>query len=117
MKRLTIQILLAVALLAFGGIAVACEYKVGETKFIDYANCRYGEDSVVVVDLPEGSGWERCFYYAEAFRPEKLLAVTRMENGKEVASVNNRAQIGNPCYLSKQRCDKALKALKKSGAY
>jgi hypothetical protein len=39
-----------------------------------------------------------------------LLAVTREKNGKEQASINDRAQIGNPCYLTKQACDKAFKA-------
>ena len=115
MKRPIAQLVMLVLLIAFGATALACDYTAGETKFADYANCRYGEDSIVVVDLPEGSGWEQCVYFAQAFRPEKLLAVTRMENGKELASVNNRSQIGNPCYLSKQKCDRALKALKNSG--
>ena len=115
MKRPTINCLLLVLPLAFAGHALACDYTAGETKFADYASCRYGEDSVVVVDLPEGSGWEQCVYYAEAFRPAKLLAITRMENGKEVAVPNDRSQIGNPCYLLKQKCDKELKALNSSG--
>ena len=92
--------------------AIACEYKAGETKFLDYANCRYGEDAIVVVDLPENAGWEQCVYLAEAFRPEKLLAVTRTENGKEKLSLNDRSQRGNPCYLSKRKCDAALKNYK-----
>ena len=56
------------------------------------------------------STWEECIYYLEAFRPPKLLAVTREKDGKEVASINNRSQIGNPCYLTKRHCDAALKA-------
>jgi len=94
------------------GTALACEYKKGETKFADYANCRYGSDAILVIDLPEGSNWEQCVYQAEAFRPAKLLAVTKERNGKEEASINDRAKIGNPCYLSKQSCDTALKAYK-----
>ena len=102
---------LTVLLLANAGAAMACEYKAGETKFADYANCRYGEDSIQIVKMPEGSTWENCIYYLEAFRPPKLLAVTKMKDGKEMASISNRKQIGNPCYLTKQYCDTALKAL------
>lgn len=93
---------------------IACEYVAGETKYIDYANCRYSSDALVVVDLPEGSSWDNCVYLLEAFRPEKLLAVTRERNGKEQHSINSRGNIGNPCYLSKQQCDAALKIYKKS---
>jgi hypothetical protein len=103
-----------VVLTAGAGPAPACDYQAGETRFMDYANCRFGEDSIVVVDLPGDSSWENCVYYVEAFRPEKLLAVTKMDGGKEVLSVNDRGQIGNPCYLSKQRCDAALKAYKQA---
>jgi hypothetical protein len=112
MNRKISSIILAVLMLAGAGTALACEYKAGETKFLDYANCRYGEDSVVVVDLPEGSGWEHCIYFLQAFKPSKLLAVTKMQNGKEIHSVNDRTQIGNPCYLSKRKCDAALKVYK-----
>ena len=97
--------------------ALACEYKAGETKFADYAKCRYGDDAVLVVPLPAGSGWETCIYHLVAFRPEELLAVTKEENGKETLSINDRGQIGNPCYLTKQKCDAALKALKASCGY
>lgn len=114
MNRTFVRRSVAVLLIMGTGAALACDYQAGETKFVDYANCRYGEDSVLVVDLPDGSGWHKCVYYVEAFRPEKLLAVTRMEDGKEVLSVNDRGQIGNPCYLSKQRCDAALKAFKQA---
>jgi len=103
-------LILALTGLLTSGTALACEYKAGETKFLDYANCRYGEDSILVVDLPEGSNFQKCIYYLEAFRPEKLLAVTKEQGGKEVISINDRAKIGNPCYLTKQSCDKALKA-------
>ena len=89
--------------------AIACEYKAGETKYADYAICRYGEDAIVVVDLPEDLVWERCVYYVEAFRPPKLLAVTQEKDGKESVSTNDRAKIGNPCYLTKQHCDAAYK--------
>ena len=92
------------------GSAFACEYKKGETRFADYAKCRYGDDAIVVVDLPDGSAYEQCVYYAVAFRPPKLLAITKEEGGKEVASINDRASIGNPCYLSKASCDAAYKA-------
>ncbi len=105
-------ITIAGLMLAGAGTAVACEYKPGETRFLDYANCRYGEDNIVVVDLPEGSGWENCVYFLQAFKPSKLLAVTKTQNGKEIHSVNDRTQIGNPCYLSKRKCDTALKAWK-----
>lgn len=110
MKALTL--IIAGLTVASMGTAFACEYKKGETKFADYANCRYGSESVLVIDLPDGSSWDQCIYHAEAFRPEKLLAVTKDKNGKEEASINDRAKIGNPCYLSKQSCDAALKAYK-----
>lgn len=101
---------LAAILTASTGVAFACEYKKGETKYADYATCVYGADAIVVVDLPEDSSWDQCVYLAQAFRPPKLLAVTEEKNGKEQASINDRAQIGNPCYLTKQSCDKAFKA-------
>lgn len=110
----TLTITLAAFLAATMGTALACEYKAGETQFAEYANCRYGEDSVVVVDLPEGTGWETCVYQVEAFRPEKLLAVTKVKDGKEIHSINSRGNIGNPCYLTKQQCDTALKAFKET---
>lgn len=100
-----------VGLLAAGtGSVFACEYKAGETLFKDYADCRYGSDNVLVVELPEDSGWQECVYHLQAFRPETLLAITKHEGGKEVLSISNRGEIGNPCYLNKQQCDKALKA-------
>ena len=106
-------LLITSALLAASmGTALACEYKAGETKFIDYAKCRYGDDAVLVVDLPEGASWDNCVYQLQAFRPETLLAVTKTRNGKESHSINDRGSIGNPCYLSKQQCDAALKAWK-----
>ena len=110
MKICASKPIFAFLLFAFAGTAMACEYKAGVTKFVDYANCRYGSEAIVTVDLPEGSGWDQCVYYLEAFRPPKLLAITKDNNGKEEASVFNRHQIGNPCYLSKASCDKALKA-------
>ena len=106
-------LLIASALLMAGiGSALACEYKAGETKFVDYAICRYGADAIIVVDLPEGASWDNCVYQLQAFRPETLLAVTKTRNGKESHSINDRGSIGNPCYLSKQQCDAALKAWK-----
>lgn len=110
MNRYALQFVLTSLLLICAGTAIACEYKAGETKFEDYANCRYGEDSIEVITLPEDYVWEQCIYYLEAFRPPKLLAVTRDENGVEKLSINDRHQIGNPCYLAKQYCDAALKA-------
>ena len=110
MKRKALAITLASVLMAGTGTAIACEYKAGETKFADYANCKYGEDSVQVVKLSEDSKWENCIYFMQAFTPPKLLAVTKEQDGKEMISVNDRAKIGNPCYLTKQRCDAALKA-------
>ena len=110
MNRKALLITLASFLIANTGGAIACEYKAGETKFLDYALCRYAEDSIEAVALPEGSTWEQCIYYLEAFRPPKLLAVTRQKDGKEIVSVNDRSQIGNPCYLTKRHCDAALKA-------
>jgi hypothetical protein len=111
MNRKSLIVLVASLVLANASAALACEYKAGETKFADYAICRYGEDSVQIVKMPENSVWENCIYYLEAFRPPKLLAVTKTKNGKEVVSINNRAQIGNPCYLTKKYCDAALDAL------
>ncbi len=110
MNRNVAMLGLAAFLTASTGAAIACEYKAGETKFLDYARCRYGADAIQVVDLPEDAAWDQCIYLAEAFRPPKLLAVTEDKNGKEKVSINDRAQIGNPCYLTKQACDKALKA-------
>ena len=89
---------------------IACDYKAGETKYIEYANCRYGEEGILVVDLPEGSSWDNCVYHLQAFMPEKLLAVTKERDGKEQHSINARGKIGNPCYLTKKNCDIALKA-------
>ena len=111
MTRKSLVLSLITLLAANASVALACEYKAGESKFADYANCRYGEDSIQIVKMPEGSTWENCVYYLEAFRPPKLLAVTKQNDGKELASINNRKQIGNPCYLTKQHCDAALKAL------
>jgi len=103
-------LLITSALLTAGmGTALACEYKAGETKFIDYAKCRYGEDAILVVDLPEGASWDNCVYQLQAFRPATLLAVTKTRDGKESHSINDRGSIGNPCYLTKQLCDTALK--------
>ena len=110
MNRKTLVLLSVMLLMGNVSMAMACEYKPGETKFLDYAYCRYDESSIEVVTLPEGATWEKCIYYMEAFRPPKLLAVTKMQDGKEVASINDRSKIGNPCYLTKQHCDRALKA-------
>lgn len=114
MNKTAIRLIFTGLLLAGSGSALACEFKVGETKYLDYANCRYGEESVVVIDLPQDSDWEKCLYFVEAFRPEKLLAVTKLKDGKEILSINDRAKIGNPCYLTKQRCDAALKNFNQS---
>ena len=106
-------LVLTIALLLTASDAlIACEFKAGETKFLDYANCRYGADAVLVVNLPQSAAWESCIYQLQAFRPETLLAVTKTEGGKEVISINDRSNIGNPCYLTKQQCDAALKAFK-----
>ena len=109
MKNSVLTMAFAGLLAAGMGTAMACEYKAGETKFVDYAKCRYGDDAVLVVPLSEGSGWQACVYHVQA--------VTKEENGKETLSVNDRGQIGNPCYLTKQKCDAALKALQASGGY
>ena len=112
MNRKTLLLIPVCLLVASTSAAQTCEYKPGESKYLDYALCRYAEDSIEVIQLPEGSNWETCIYHVQAFRPEKLLAVTKDQDGKEVASINNRSQIGNPCYLTKQYCDKALAASK-----
>jgi hypothetical protein len=101
---------LAILLASDAGADSACEYERGKTKFVDYANCRYGEDSIQVIDLPDSSSWEQCVYFVQPFQPGKLLAVTRQEGGKEILSINDRSQIGNPCYMTKRSCDKALRA-------
>jgi hypothetical protein len=111
-NRKALLLVLASVLAASAGSAIACEYKAGETIFLEYANCRYGEESIVAVDLPEDSNWETCIYLMEAFRPDKLLAVTEQKDGKEIHSINARGNIGNPCYLTKQSCDAAMKAYK-----
>jgi len=110
MNKKALVFTLASFLMTGAGAAFACEYKAGETKFLDYAHCRYGEDSIEAIQLPEDATWEVCIYYLEAFRPPKLLAVTKQQDGKEMLSVSNRSQIGNPCYMTKQHCDAALKA-------
>jgi len=110
MNRKTLIPTLACLLIAGTGAAIACEFKAGETKYLDYANCRYGEDGILVVDLPEDSTWEKCVFHMQAFRPAKLLAVTKEQDGKELLSINDRSKIGNPCYLTKQHCDAALEA-------
>jgi hypothetical protein len=107
MKRLNICIVLAG--LQLSATALACEYKAGESKFLDYAHCRYGADSIVAVTLPDNSNWDQCIYHIQAFMPAKLLAVTRDKDGKEEASINSRGNIGNPCYLTKSTCDALLK--------
>lgn len=112
MNRKTLIFTLASLLAAGASTAFGCEYKAGETKFIDYANCRYGTDSIVVVNLNEGSAWDNCVYQIEAFRPDKLLAVTKERDGKESHSINARGNIGNPCYLTKTQCDAAMKVYK-----
>ncbi len=103
-------LILASLLLTTTSVALACEYKAGETKFLDYANCRYGEDNIQAITLPEDATWETCIYYLEAFRPPKLLAVTKDKGGTEMLSINDRSKIGNPCYMTKQHCDTAQKA-------
>jgi hypothetical protein len=71
----------------------------------------HGEDAIIVVDLPEDfTSWDQCVYLAEAWKPPKLLAITKDKDGKELISVSDRGQIGNPCYLAKQACDKAFRA-------
>jgi len=110
MRRKALFLALAGLLNAFSGVAIACEYIAGETKFLDYAYCRYPKDAVLVVDLPKDASWDQCVYLLEAFRPAQLLAVVRERDGKEEHSINSRHNIGNPCYLSKQACDRALKA-------
>ncbi|MEJ2299471.1 MAG: hypothetical protein P8X94_13430 [Woeseiaceae bacterium] len=110
MKRKTLFLALAGFLSALSGAAIACEYVPGETKFLDYAYCRYPKEAIQVIDLPEDASWEQCVYLLEAFRPPQLLAVVRVRDGKEEHSINSRHNIGNPCYLTKSACDRALKA-------
>ena len=110
MNKKTLLLTLASLLLTSTSAAIACEYKAGETPFLEYAQCRYGEDSIQTVTLQEDFAWEVCIYYLEAFRPPKLLAVTQQKDGKEMISINDRSKIGNPCYVTKRHCDAALKA-------
>ncbi len=114
MKPNILTAALSILLIACCGTAIACEYKAGESKYLDYATCMYGADSLEVIKLPQSANWEVCIYQVRAFRPDKLLAVTKQKNGKEVVSVNDRSQIGNPCYMTKQACDAALEASKAS---
>ena len=111
MKRLTVTIVLAGLL--WSTTTPGCEYVPGESMFLDYAICRYGKDAVVAVDLPEDSSWDQCVYHVQAFMPPKLLAVPRDKDGKEETSINNRGNIGNPCYLVKSACDAVLKQQQK----
>jgi hypothetical protein len=109
MNKKTLILTLASLLLTSTSAAIACEYIAGETKFLEYAQCRYGEDNIQTATLPEDFAWEVCIYYLEAFRPPKLLAVTQQKDGKEMLSINDRSKIGNPCYVTKRHCDEALK--------
>jgi hypothetical protein len=102
--------LIFTCLLAGASQVLACEYKAGETSFLDYAICIHGEDAIEEVTLPADAVWDKCIYKLEAFRPPKLLAVTRVKDGKVITSINDRHQIGNPCYLTKAKCDAALEA-------
>jgi len=112
MLRNAIVMMLAVIFTAGASVGFACEYKKGETKYADYAACVHGKDAILVVDLPEDfHSWDQCVYLAEAWKPPKLLAITKDNGGTEQVSVSDRSQIGNPCYLAKQACDKAYKAL------
>lgn len=111
MKRTAWLFALACLLAPATALAQNCKFTQGETKYLDWAHCRYGEDAIIAVDLPENNSWDACIYQVQAFRPPKLLAVTKQEaDGSELLSVNDRSQVGNPCYLTKQRCDKALAA-------
>ena len=110
MIRKTLLLIPAFVLVASTSVAQVCEYKPGETKYLDYVYCRYDQDSIEVIKLPEDFNWETCIYYLQPFRPPKLLAVTKEKDGKEMVSINDRSRIGNPCYLTKQHCDAALKA-------
>ena len=110
MNRKALTFTLAGLLIASSGAAIACEFKRGETKFVEYANCRYGEENIQVVALPEDSNWQQCIYYVQAFSPGKLLAVTKLDDGIESVSINDRSKIGNPCYMTKRHCDAALRA-------
>ena len=97
-------------LMTAGMNAAACEYIQGETKYADWATCKYGPDALLIVDLPENIGWEQCVYHDQGFGMYKLLAVTRTVDGIEKLSTFNRAQLGNPCYLTKQSCERAREA-------
>jgi hypothetical protein len=110
MNRKALKIALTGLLIIVPGVAFACEFKVGETKYLDYAKCKYGEESIQVIELTGSSSWDSCIYYVQAFRPEKLLAVTKDQEGKEMLSINDRSKIGNPCYLTKSSCDSAFKS-------
>ena len=111
MKKLGLLLALACLLSPASVLAQNCKFTQGETEYLDWAHCRYGEDAIVAVDLSENTSWEQCIYYVEAFRPPKLLAITKqLEDGTESLSINDRTQLGNPCYLTKQKCDKALAA-------
>jgi hypothetical protein len=116
MNRKALQITFALLLISGAGTAIACDYTAGETKYLEYAKCRYGEDNVVVVELKGSPSWNSCVYLAEAFRPEKLLAVTKDDAGTEILSLNDRSKIGNPCYITKSQCDAAYKT-HKTGSY
>jgi hypothetical protein len=116
MNRKALEISLALLLIGGSGTALACEYTAGETKYLEYATCRYGEDNVLIVELKDNDSWDACVYQVEAFRPEKLLAVTKDDDGKEILSLNDRSKIGNPCYITKSQCDAAFK-VHKSNAY
>jgi len=47
MKRITVALILTCLMTTGISSALACEYKRGETKFADYAKCRYGDEAGV----------------------------------------------------------------------
>ena len=102
-----LALLLMGLLTVIGMTAEACEYTQGETKYADWAECKYGVEGVLVVDLPKNVGWEQCVYHDQGFGMFKLLAVTRTDGDKEKLSTFNRSQLGNPCYMTKAACERA----------
>jgi len=106
----TLILILTGILLTVGMNAVACEYIRGETKYADWAKCKYGPEGVLLVDLPESHPWGQCVFQDRGFGMVKLLAVTRTKDGQEELSTFDRSQLGNPCYMVQQACEKAREA-------
>ena len=63
------------SLLITSTTALACEYKSGETKFLDYAHCRYDPDSI---PLPVVEPGERVVFFMATTQTKSGTATTHV---------------------------------------